>query len=535
MIKNSLYFWWELSAALKLIAINVFNSNSIFIYKSSLHLTVSRKGEGMKIRYQRFLSPVVASAVALILLFTVLSADEGKMPVTSSSEAALENYWQGIALTDKLRFPDARPFFEQAVAEDPNFAVAYLNLAGTLGSAKAFFDNLEKAKSVMDKASEAERMWILGVDAGFVGDPKKQFELYGKLVKNYPNDERAHNLLGVYYFGQQEYDKAAEQFNAAVKIAPEYSQPYNMLGYSNRFLKKYDEAEKAFKKYIELIPDDPNPYDSYAEFLMKVGRFEESNEQYRKALEFDPTFAASYIGIATNNNFLGRYEEARSAAQELFDHAVNDGQRRGAHFAKAVSYVDQGDYDNAIKEYEKQMVFAKQINDAANMSGDLVGIGNLMMEKGDPDAALANYTLARDVVQESELTDEFKANNQLFFVFNECKVALKKGDLAKAKDNQKKYAAQAEANQSRFQIWASHQLAGMIALQEKDYQRAITELKQSNLLNMKNLYRLVEAYKGVADTDNAKKTCEELVKYNQLNSINYGLTRHKAKKMMATL
>jgi tetratricopeptide (TPR) repeat protein len=489
----------------------------------------------MKNRYQKFLSSVLASVIALVLLFSVLSADEGKMPVTSSSEAALENYWKGIGLTDKLRFPDARPFFEQAVAEDPNFAVAYMNLGFTVASAKGFFENLEKAKSVMDKASEAERMWILGVDAGAVGDPQKQFGHYKKLVENYPKDERARNLLAVYYFGQQEYELAVEQLNAAVKIEPEYSQPYNMLGYSNRFLKKYDEAEKAFKKYIELIPDDPNPYDSYAEFLMKVGRYEESIEQYRKALEFDPTFAASYIGIATNNNFLGNYEEARKAAQELFDNAVNDGQRRAAHFTKAVSYVDEGDYDNAIKEFEKQMVFAKQIDDAANMAGDLAGIGNLMLEQNKPDAALANYRLAMDVVQESNLSDEFKANNRLGFLFNECRAALKKGEMAKAKDNQEKYATQAEANQSRFQIWAAHQLAGMIALEEKDYQTAITELKQSNLQNMNNLYRLVLAYKGAGDKENAKKTCEELVKYNQLNSINYSLRRHEAKKLMASL
>jgi len=489
----------------------------------------------MKNRYQRFLSPAVASAIALVLLFTVLSADEGKMPVTSTSKTALENYWKGIALTDKLRFPEARPFFEQAVTEDPNFAIAYLNLALTIPNIKGFNENLEKAKSVMDKVSEAEREWILGVEAGFVGDPQKQFELYSKLVKDYPNDERAHLLLGVYYFGQQDYDKAAAQFNASVKIAPEFSQPYNMLGYSNRFLKNYDEAEKAYKKYIELIPDDPNPYDSYAEFLMKVGRYEESIEQYRKALEYDPTFAASYIGIATDNNFLGRYDAARDAAQELFDNAVNDGQRRAAHFAKAVSYVDEGDFDNAIKEYENQMVFAKKIDDAANISGDLVGIGNLMLEMGNPDGAMANYKLATDVVQKSNLTDEFKANNRLGYIFFECRVALKQGDMEKAKDDQKKYATQAEANQSRFQIWVEHQLAGMIALQEKDYQKAITELKQSNLQNMKNLYRLALAYDGAGDKDNAKKTCEELVNYNQLNSINYGLTRHKAKKMLASL
>jgi len=489
----------------------------------------------MKNRCHKFLSLVSASAVAFALLFSALSAEEGKMPVTSSSETALENYWKGIDLTDKLRFPDARPFFEKAVAEDPDFAVAYLNLAFTAASSKGFFENLEKAKNVMDKASEAERMWILGVEAGAVGNPQKQFELYKKLVKRYPNDERARDLLAVYYFGQQEYELAVDQFNIAVKVAPEYSQPYNMLGYSNRFLKKYDEAEKAFQKYIELIPDDPNPYDSYAEFLMKVGRYDESIVQYRKALKFDPTFASAYVGIATNNNFLGKYDAARKSAQNLYDNAVNDGQRRFAHFTKAVSYVDEGDLDKAISEFEKQMVFAKKINDAGDISGDLFLIGNLFLEKGKPDAALANYKLAMDIVQESDLSDEFKKNNRLGFLFNECRAALKMGDLAKAKSNQEKYAAQAEANQSRFQIWAAHQLAGMIALEEKDYETAVAEFEQSNLQNTYNLYRLALAYKGTGDKENAKKTCEELVKYNQLSSINYGLVRHKAKKMLASM
>ncbi len=489
----------------------------------------------MKNRLQKSLSLVFASVLVSIFLLSAVNAEEGKMPVTSSSKAALENYWKGIALTDKLRFPDARPFFEKAVAEDPNFAVAYLNLGFTVANAKGFFENLEKAKSVMDKASEAEQMWILGVEAGFVGDPQKQFELYSKLVQNYPNDERAHNLLAVYYFGQQEYQLAVEQFTAATKIAPEYSQPYNMLGYSYRFLERYDDAEKAFKKYIELIPDDPNPYDSYAEFLMKVGRFEESIEQYRNALNYDKTFAASYIGIATNYDFLGRHADARKAAQELFDNAVNDGQRRAAHFAMAVSYIDEGNLDNAIAEIEKQMAFANQIDDAANMSGDLALIAFLQLEQGKPDEATAKYKESMDIVQQSNLTDEFKENNRLGYLFNETQVALKKGDLAKAKDNQKKYAAQAEANQSRFQIWAAHQLAAMIALEEKDYQKALTELQQSNLQNMYNLYRLVLAYKGLGDKENAKKTCEELVKYNQLNSLNYALVRHKAEKMLASM
>jgi len=138
----------------------------------------------------------------------------------------------------------------------------------------------------------------------------------------------------------------------------------------------------------------------------------------------------------------------------------------------------------------------------------------------------------------SEINELLSKSSEAFMKHKNLKKlgqALKKGDLAKAKDDQKKYATQAEANQSRFQIWAAHQLAAMIALEEKDYQKALTELQQSNLQNMYNLYRLVLAYKGLGDKENAKKTCEELVKYNQLNSLNYALVRHKAAKMLASM
>jgi tetratricopeptide (TPR) repeat protein len=394
----------------------------------------------MRKLFSNLLTVGVATIVGLTMIFSVSIAQEGKIPITTSSDQALQNFKQGRDLFEKLRFPDSRSYFEKAVEADPNFAMGYLYLALTVPSAKEYFENIKKAKNAMSNATEAEQMWILGSEAGFIGDPAKQEQLYIKMVGMYPNDERARMLLGNFYFGQQQYDRAINEYDEVKKINPEFSQVYNQLGYSYRFLKQYDNAEKAFKKYIELIPDDPNPYDSYAEFLMKVGRYEESIAQYRNALKYDVTFAPSYIGIATDNNFLGRYDQAREAAQDLYENAVNDGQRRAAHFAMAASYVDEGNLDMAMAEIQKQMVLAKQIDDAANISGDLVNIGNLMLEKGDPESALADYKLAMDVVQESDLSEDLKKNNRLGFLFNEARVALDKGDFVKAKANQKEYA-----------------------------------------------------------------------------------------------
>ena len=168
---------------------------------------------------------------------------------------------QGRDLFEKLRATDARPLFEKAVAKDPSFALAHLGLANTAGSTKQFFDALNKAVAVADKASEPERLMVCNVDAGAKGEVARQKDCLTKLIAAYPADERAHNLMGGYYFGRQDWAAAAEEYKKATVINPDFSTPYNTLGYSLRF-SEVREAEQAFKKYIALIPGDPNPYDS---------------------------------------------------------------------------------------------------------------------------------------------------------------------------------------------------------------------------------------------------------------------------------
>jgi tetratricopeptide (TPR) repeat protein len=163
---------------------------------------------------------------------------DGKMPITTSSEKALEYFLQGRDLFEKLQIQESQQYFRKAVAEDPDFALGYLQLSFSVPSAKEFFENLDKAVALVDRVSQGERLWILGVQAGTNAFPLKQREYYQELVKMYPNAERAHNLLATNYFGQQDYKKAIAEYTKASEIAPDFSQPYNQLGYAHRFLKQ---------------------------------------------------------------------------------------------------------------------------------------------------------------------------------------------------------------------------------------------------------------------------------------------------------
>lgn len=132
-------------------------------------------------------SEIARSLLASVLIVMVLvgfgcakKTDEGKVPITTSSEDAKKEYLQGRDLAERLLGQNSIQHFENAVAKDSNFAMAYFQLAQVAPTTKAFFANMNKAKALADKASEGERLMILGFEANMNGDPTKRGEYYEK-------------------------------------------------------------------------------------------------------------------------------------------------------------------------------------------------------------------------------------------------------------------------------------------------------------------------------------------------------------------
>jgi tetratricopeptide (TPR) repeat protein len=480
----------------------------------------------------------MSALVITMLLFTGCEKkkmDDGKIPISTASEEAKKDFLQGRDLAEKLRLQNSIQHFENAVAKDPNFASAYFQLAQASPTAKGFFDNMKKAVALADKASEGERLVIMGFQAAVDADQPKQKEMYEKLVAAYPKDERAHFVLGNYYNGIQDYAKAVEHYAMCTEIDSNYSPAYNSLGYAYRSMEKYDEAEKAFKKYTELIPGDPNPPDSYAELLMKMGRFDESIAVYKKALSIDPNFVSSHVGVAANLMYLGKSEEAAAELQKLFDMSRDDGERRIALFNMVVLNIDAGAMDQALLEADKEYSVAEKANDVANMSADLAMKANILEEMGKYADAMALYEKSVKLIEDSDLSQAIKDNTKLAHHYSVASVAIKKKDLKTAKAEAEEFRKGAEAIKNTFQIRQAHELAGSIALAEKKYDDAIAELQQANQLNPYNLYRLSLAYQGKKDKEKAKEFCMKAAQNNTLPSLNYAFIRHKAAKVMASM
>lgn len=481
-------------------------------------------------RSLRLILPTIICTLLGGALSSALAGQAGatdKIPITTSSPEARDLYLKGRDLAERLRATDGRRFYEQAVAKDADFALAHVGLANTAGTTKEFIDAVTRAAALAGRVSEGEKHMVLGLDAAMKGNPAEVLAHYKELVRLFPNDERAHTLLGNLYFGRQEYDAAVKEFVRATAITPSFSQPYNQLGYAYRFLDKLDDAEVAFKKYVQLIPDDPNPHDSYAELLMKRGRFAESIKAYEKALSLDPNFVASYVGIGNNYLCEGRADQARTAFARIAAVARNTGERRLAHFWDAAAYVHEGATDKALGELRAGYALAEAERDSASMSGDLVQMGDVLREAGRLDEASAKYAEAIKVIDQSGVPQQVKDATRRNHVFEEARLAVARGDLAAARTETEKYATLIAARKAPFEVRQLHELRGSIALADKRGAEAVQELTQANQQDPRILYLTAQAYRESGNTGQAAAFAKKAARFNGL-AFNYAYVRNKA-------
>jgi tetratricopeptide (TPR) repeat protein len=454
-----------------------------------------------------------------------------KSPVTTASDDARKEYIEGRSLAERLLVQDSIAHFDKAIALDPNFGLAQLGRANSSPTGTEFQDHLKKAVALADKLSNGEKLQILAAEAGSNAKAAQQKDYLTQLVAAYPQDERAHFALGAMLFGQQDASAVIEHLKKANAIAPDYSAPYNQLGYAYRQVGDYDNAERSFKKYIELIPNDPNPYDSYGELLLKMGRFDDSIVQYRKALTIDPNFLASHLGISADLMYSGKAADAAAEIQQIAKKARSDADQRSAMFATTSLAVYTGKMDQSLASLDQQYALGAKSSDTLGMVRDLQAKAAIYTDMSKPAQAQAAYEQAVKVADASTLSEAIKANIHLFQHANLTRVALARNDVATAKQEADAFGKVALASNAPGQVRQAHELAGMIALHEKNWEGAINELQQASQQDAYNLFRLCQAYQGAGNTTKATEQCTAAAHFNPLPELNFSFIHTKASKM----
>ena len=431
------------------------------------------------------------------------AATSVKIPVTTSSTEALELFTQGRALADDLQNVRAHALFEQAVDEDPEFAMAYLMLAFTSQSTADFFAAVEMAKAKMGNASAGEQYLISALIAGSENNQAAQLEAIKGAMAAHPQDERTHVALANYYNGQQDFSQAVKHFGHATKINPDFAGAFNSLGYAHRSNDNLDGAKAAFERYVQLIPDEANPYDSYAELLMEMGEYDESIENYRKAIAIDRRFASAYAGISINESLKGDADAAQESATQMLAEARNDAEKRGAMFRSVTSSLFAGDIEAALATAQEISALAEAEGNHSAMGGISEYMGDIVAAEGDGAKAGEYYDAALAHRQAADINDANKAQAVRTHLFKSASAAMVAGDIEKASAFAAEYAAAVDTNGTAFERRRVHEITGYLAASNEDNETCAAELAQANQFDPIVLYWSAVAQKSLGNTDKA--------------------------------
>jgi tetratricopeptide (TPR) repeat protein len=197
----------------------------------------------------------------------------------------------------------------------------------------------------------------------------------------------------------------------------------------------------------------------------------------------------------------------------------------------AVVAADTGKFDNAVQHIEKEYAIAEKKNDVAAMAADLQAIGNILEAAGKYDDAAQKFERSVQLIEGSNLSQDIKDNAKRTHEFNLAALAIGKKDYNAAKSHTDEFRQKAETAKNSAQLKQAHELAGRLALAQKQYDTVVSELEQSNQQDPRNLYRLGQAYQAKSDSAKAQEYFKKAAEFNSLPALNYAFIRQKAQKV----
>jgi tetratricopeptide (TPR) repeat protein len=188
------------------------------------------------------------------------------MPIeraTTSSLEALKAFGVGEDMRARSTELGAAPFYERAIALDPEFAMAYARLStiyGNIGQTSEMTRNIQAAYARRDRVSERERFYIDGRQCVITPDPECYRNVYEIWVRTYPRDGIAHGNLSQQYTALGMCEQAVEHAATAVRLDPAYGQPYGTLAGAYLCQGKFSDARRTLDEALARHLESPFVY-----------------------------------------------------------------------------------------------------------------------------------------------------------------------------------------------------------------------------------------------------------------------------------
>jgi len=187
----------------------------------------------------------------------------------------------------------AAGYFEQAIREDPGYALAYAGLADAL--AIRYDYDAVPAPEVLSKA-KAAALKALEID---------------------PALAEAHASLGLISHYQYDSKNALRHYRAALDLKPEYAMARKWYGDELVVTGRIGEARAEYERAQRDDPTSLIVNNALAYTRLHDGDYAGAQELFRKTLEMDPAFAPAHGGLALLHAYQGQIAESLEEVDKL--------------------------------------------------------------------------------------------------------------------------------------------------------------------------------------------------------------------------
>jgi len=420
------------------------------------------------------------------------------LPVTTSSAKARELYIKGMEDYENLYLERCNDDWRAAVREDPNLAVAWAWIAFNSGNPQEVSAARAKAKDLAPKATAGEQLmvaWIVKVQEGdFLGG----ITAMNDMLAMYPRDKHLLYLAGNWLMGENGNDQAQRMMEKALTIDKNYPAALNDLAYVQARNREFAKAFEAMDRYVALLPKEPNPQDSYGELKRMAGDFESSLTHYRAALKIDPDFVTSQLGLGDTYALMGNQEQARIEYDKAIRFAHNEADRLTYAMQKAMTYVRDGNYAEADRQFQ-------QIAEAGHAKNqdlqEAQALRHMAEYQADDSAALKHLKLAEESLDHRSTISISDREEELSRILrNRVVHAARAGNQALADKSLQHLEAMANGSRNRVIQSSYNGAAGTVLMEQKKYEDAIAHLEEDQD-NPFTVELLVQAYYQTMQTD----------------------------------
>jgi TolB-like protein/Tfp pilus assembly protein PilF len=282
---------------------------------------------------------------------------------TANTEA-YELYLKGRFFWNKRTGADLRKaidYFNEAIAKDPNYALAYSGLADSYlllapYGAAAPKDSIPQAKAAVKKALEldhalAEAHASSGrIVSGFDFDSTKAIAEFERAIELNPNYATAHHWFGAGpLLALGRFDESIVEAKRSIELDPLSMINNADFGNDYYYARHYDEAIAQLRKTIEIEQRFYLAHYYLGQALQAKGQLPEAIAEYRKATELDDDpFALALLGQAYARS--GQSDDAKKILARLNEQAKS---RYVAAYGIAAVYLGLGDKSRAMDELER--------------------------------------------------------------------------------------------------------------------------------------------------------------------------------------